>query len=51
MLLFGLRGGEGRSEIEAFFGVFEGWEREEWKDGSWRDCALLLDRIGLGKFE
>lgn len=51
MLLFGLGGGEGRCEVEAFLGVLEGWQREEWKDGSRRDCALLLDRIGLGEFK
>ena len=51
VLLFGLSGGEGRGEFEAFFGVLECWEGEEWKDGSRRDCALLLDRIGLGKFK
>lgn len=51
VLLFGLCSGEGRGEFEGVFGELEGGKWEEWEDGPGRDCALLLDRIGLGKFE
>lgn len=51
MLLFGLSSGEGGGEFEVVFGVLEGGKREEREDGPGRDCALLLDRIGLGKLK
>jgi hypothetical protein len=50
VLFLALQNAERRSEIEAFFRKAEGREREDRKDRSWLNCALLLDWIGLWQF-